>query len=621
MATYYVRADGIAANKAAATSDAAAATSMSLTTCNAQTYSPNDTIIISDEGGVYRGTLSTVDDGWSGQPITYQNNVGGTPEIRGSDLVTTWTVFSGDIWEAACTTQPLHVFMDGNFGDKRSGTGDMSNQYDWYWASNVLYIWTGAANDPDTYYTSPGVEAGVRAQAIRFSGHDWNVIDGIKTAHAHYQSIYMYPSADNCTLKNCTAEWCAMDGIASDNENYTVYFENFTIEDCITRYNARFGMLLNTMHHDTTVSRCSMYENGRHYGTQAGSGGFKSWQKNNEVPHTYGLVVEECKVYDNGPVADGGLGQGVGIWYDGVNNDSSNRGKIRRNRVYGNTSVGIFTEHTDYTDVHHNVLYDNCTAAWTGQLTIKAGEGTSDLHSNYNRYYNNVAYGSNAIGALHQSIGSVNCDTSNNEWKNNIISGSATYEIYCTEGGANDGIEGSGNVWSNNCLGAEASSFVRWDSSNCATYDAWETLYGGTTNSIEADPQFMDAASDKLYLKSSSPCVDAGADLGATYDDALDPHCGELAWPDSVLTLDQDSWGSGWEVGAYVHDAINVASITLTAYDATLPNLDLTTINATSNAIALAAYSTSISNSSPLFPAYGVLSVAIVTPPRTTEVK
>jgi hypothetical protein len=78
--------------------------------------------------------------------------------------------------------------------------------------------------------------------------------------------------------------------------------------------------------------------------------------------------------------------------------------------------------------------------------------------------------------------------------------------------------------------GVDTYNFAEWKSSK--SYDL---------NSPDmADPLFTNAASDNFTLQATSPAIDAGVDLGATYDDALDP---ASSWPSSVTTLDQDLHG------------------------------------------------------------------------------
>jgi hypothetical protein len=65
------------------------------------------------------------------------------------------------------------------------------------------------------------------------------------------------------------------------------------------------------------------------------------------------------------------------------------------------------------------------------------------------------------------------------------------------------------------------------------------------------DPKFTTDGSD-FTLQASSPSINAGVDLGASYDDALDPNS---TWPSSVVTFDQDDQGA-WEMGAYIYEAV-----------------------------------------------------------------
>ena len=53
-------------------------------------------------------------------------------------------------------------------------------------------------------------------------------------------------------------------------------------------------------------------------------------------------------------------------------------------------------------------------------------------------------------------------------------------------------------------------------------------------------------------LQATSPAIDKGIDLGTPYNQGLNP---TSTWPDNILTLDQDDYGSGWEIGAYVYES------------------------------------------------------------------
>jgi len=90
-ATYYMRSDGTAANKAAASGPCGTqANCMSIATHDADTYSAGDTIILCDDGGTYRDQMDIPSSGSDGSPITYEAASGDTPIISGADIVSTW---------------------------------------------------------------------------------------------------------------------------------------------------------------------------------------------------------------------------------------------------------------------------------------------------------------------------------------------------------------------------------------------------------------------------------------------------------------------------------------------------------------------------------------------------
>ena len=141
------------------------------------------------------------------------------------------------------------------------------------------------------------------------------------------------------------------------------------------------------------------------------------------------------------------------------------------------------------------------------------------------------------------------CTLSNNIIKNNIVIGASEYTLYCNNGGDNDGVWGSGNVYENNSFGVESDNFISWDRTDFDTYADWESAYGSPTHSIEGDPQIAGTTVDALYLTEDSPCRDSGADLGPAFENAL---LETSTWVTLVETSDQDLHGSGWEVGAFL---------------------------------------------------------------------
>jgi hypothetical protein len=111
-----------------------------------------------------------------------------------------------------------------------------------------------------------------------------------------------------------------------------------------------------------------------------------------------------------------------------------------------------------------------------------------------------------------------------------------------------------------------------WDNRSNNTYSTlatWQTAMatscGGSQcdlNSIYANPLFTNAAGNDFTLQSTSPAIDTGVNLGSTYDLGLAPGS---TWPAGVLTLNQNTNGLGWDIGAYVYTETTVPTVTLTA--------------------------------------------------------
>jgi hypothetical protein len=82
---------------------------------------------------------------------------------------------------------------------------------------------------------------------------------------------------------------------------------------------------------------------------------------------------------------------------------------------------------------------------------------------------------------------------------------------------------------------------------------AFTSRVTGEGINVFTNPQFRDAINHDFRLLSGSPCIDTGANLGSSFDDVLD--CNSK-WPDELTTQNQNTFGTGWEIGAYVYDEI-----------------------------------------------------------------
>lgn len=77
---------------------------------------------------------------------------------------TSWADETSDVWSATLTTEPTQVWMDGTLGTLVADQGSILAEFDWWWDSNVLYVW--GDSDVDTLYTDPGVEWAADGEAV-----------------------------------------------------------------------------------------------------------------------------------------------------------------------------------------------------------------------------------------------------------------------------------------------------------------------------------------------------------------------------------------------------------------------------------------------------------------------
>jgi hypothetical protein len=82
------------------------------------------------------------------------------------------------------------------------------------------------------------------------------------------------------------------------------------------------------------------------------------------------------------------------------------------------------------------------------------------------------------------------------------------------------------------------------------TLAAWQSATGQDMHSKSSNPQFANASGGQFWLTSGSPGIDAGSNLGSPYNIGLMPGS---TWPNSVVTGDQNAYGSGWELGAFIY--------------------------------------------------------------------
>jgi parallel beta-helix repeat protein len=431
-----------------------------------------------------------------------------------------------NVWQATVTTEPNQIFLDTTKGISETGTcpEDLGTDTEWCWTSNVLY--QHSSSDPDSRYTSPGTEASSKNYGISIDGKSYITIDGLTIKYANLSGIWVGGVSSNFTLQNSTLTYNHYNGLwgsdAGEDRSAAL------ISDNTFSYNGGVGILWNHDYTSGTIQNNTVNNNGED-SSQDTRAGIKTFGSNGS-----GLIIQNNLVHSNS------AGNGIII-------DTMGTGMVvRYNVLYGNLNHGIFVEKTSSSSVYYNIVYDNSAADWGADYLIEALDESLDANSNL--IYNNVSYNSNGSG-IRINVGDDAGDTqaNNNLIKNNIVIDATTANLFTSAVAANDSTNSTGNVIDSNCFDAESANFITWGGTQYSTYDNFETAYGGTTNSVEVDPDFTNPGSDDFTLQYSSPAYDAGTNLGATYDDCLHP---SSSWPSSVTTVDQDLYPR-WEIGAY----------------------------------------------------------------------
>ena len=203
--TYHIRADGTA-SKATAVSCGSSETAMSVEIANGEPFSPGDRVILCSEGGVFREILylTAGSEGTEAEPIIYDGR--GTAVLSGSDLVTGWTSNGGDTYVAAVSIQPQQVFFDGEFGDRKSGLEELTDDLDWYLESGSLHVVSTAGN-PGSVFNDPGIEASARDSCFGVGQAPYVIVEGLTVRHSNQSGVFGWIPGSHLTVRNVVAEW------------------------------------------------------------------------------------------------------------------------------------------------------------------------------------------------------------------------------------------------------------------------------------------------------------------------------------------------------------------------------------------------------------------------------
>ncbi len=482
---------------------------------NSSTFNPGDSILFNG-GCVWRETLTPPSPGTSGSPITFgAYGTGAAPIISGSVLLrSNWSQYSGHVWQVVATTQPAGVYFNGARGTLVSGIASVTAQYDWYWASNVLYAWSPSGGDPSAYYTSPGVEAENRTNTIVINGTNYITFTGLELTHANISTRGgVYVHATGVTLDTLTVDnndgfaGIYVQGSSDVIQNSTIYNTRHTTAD------RGSGIILDGGGGNYTVSGNTIYNN-----TASGINlAFSNPTSNNTISNNTiyqngsagisvnagcsGNIIQSNLVYQNGQL-NADYFQ-IDLYQVGNNNI------VRYNETHGGHFISIDSG---------GIRFDGATGAGIGTGNI--------VYCNliYNEYwgihllnistsaavYNNTIYNSTQYGIFLEGE-----SDSGNIVKNNIIHTAGTYLIY------KDMNTRSSTIDYNVYYPDGPSAFNYYGIAS--NFASWKSNSGQDAHAVQSNPLFVSTSTPDFRLQPGSPAIKAGTNVGLTIDYAGNP--------------------------------------------------------------------------------------------------
>jgi len=413
-----------------------------------------------------------------------------------------------NVWSATLTTEPHQVFFDGVRGNKQSSMDDVDSQYDWYWDSNTLYVYS--TSDPNTVYTNPGIEASVRNYCITGTTKIYITIDGIDIKYSNLNGIGAFTNSTNWTIQNIDASYNYGAGIQIGEGGDNVY-----IDSCTSAYNYSDGIgiggTVDTAVDSVTITGCTL--NNNLWRTGAGGAGIWAFNMNNSTISnntihsnesggirldggtTYGCdnnTIIQNTIYSNGRASSPGQGN--------IQLEYSQNNAITRNNCYTpveSSNIIIAFARSTGNVITYNVIRDTNRSDCAG---IKVQSGATDVDIYNNVIYNNTDYGIYLDGGQDYNI------------KNNIVDNSNSYDLLLTTAAYTN------LVCDYNCFTGDGTAPIR--EFGVANYTVAQHCSSKSQDchSITSDPLFIDADNGDFHLQAGSPCINAGTDVGLSED-------------------------------------------------------------------------------------------------------
>jgi hypothetical protein len=408
-----------------------------------------------------------------------------------------YPVNSGDVYQASYPAgAPSQVFFNNVRGTHVTSIGALTGANEWYWASNVLYVYSDSSPSNIEASTTVG-------PVVNNNGKSYITYQNlsIQKGNNYWSNFVEESGGTHLIINSCDISWSGKHGVDVSTSNLLI--ENSTVHD-----NAGNG--IQSIHgtasigNENIVQNCQVYNN--------------AWNAINIIDNY--CIVQNNTVYNNGTSTGPGALETVGIeFYSDSGTSWGQRNIARYNVVYGQKSnasdgEGIYSDNgSGYNDIYYNIAYDN-----DGPCT-----GTNQA-SNIN-IFNNTCHGNdqNSGGQLNNpgEIRLTGGPGTNTIVKNNIaystgssISGHPLVAIYVDSHVYN----ASGlSIQNNELYTPNSADFYFWNATGGNSLATFNALTGVSAN-LNSNPLFVSTSTPDFHLQSASPAINAGTNVSLTSD-------------------------------------------------------------------------------------------------------
>jgi len=463
-----------------------------------------DTINI--RGGTYREEVSIYRGGGSaGKFLTIKAYGSEKPVLKGSVLVTGWTLHYGKIWKKTnWQYNSQQVFVDLRDGPSLKQIGMPSSYYTKYEypkplgsgvgsmvagsfyydrGAKVLYLWLPDGSNPNNHK----IEASTKKRVL-FMGKPYIYVKGLTFRHSNASA----------NLKQ---------GMGVEMSSYSV------CDQCNIQYMDFAGLSMGYLQTGAQVINSVISNNGNSGINMPASYNFRVANNkisNNNTRNFYqfwhaGGIKAASKSYGKVEFNDVGYNNGTGVWFDYCN--GGNQIIIRNNFIHNNGPVeaAVFMEASKNALIYNNVITNN------------KRRGVYVSASNSIKVYNNTLYNTGVHAAIEVNGMPRSGQTlTNNSVNNNIISHSTSkYDVFIAK--PNGGTI-SNNTSNNNLIyRASGSPQLAWGGTIYSSLTNWRNATGLDKNSLLGNPLFSSPSSTgagtNWTVQSSSPAVNKGKAL------------------------------------------------------------------------------------------------------------